>query len=457
MSSRSADWSVVHQASDPVPADEWDVKRVAGQYRDRGEDLGSSRSTLQRLSQLSGWTGEAAEEFAKKAADRVDDLGKAADKYLQVADALTTYAGHVGTARTDTWDGLQRALDAEEQRRRLDQDPLEGVAEPTPEQLVARSAQWDRRDDAESARRRAAQDVEDAVERLRQRASECADDIKEASEKFSDGWFDHVKGWVRDHADLIRMIVDVLKWVALAVAAIGIVVALFFTAPLWITALIVGVGVALAAAILAGDALLLSVGEATWGDIAWDTAGLLLAAVGGRATIRAAQALPGTLSRARDVVVVAQRAQAVRSLPRHVRWFSRINPARSGLLGGLRNYAQARHLNAVDDAVTRVDQMLRVDPSVWARLRVLDSGAATALEKIRVMRSFRVPAAAAYLDEAAANVRRLTYVNWAGFATGADAALGRATGVSPADVPKQLVDEIVDEASDLRWRLSAIR
>lgn len=58
-----------------------------------------------------------------------------------------------------------------------------------------------------------------------------------------------------------------------------LVLAVIATAPFALIAL----GVALAAAILLLDAALLTVGEATWGDVAWDLAGLALSAVGGRA------------------------------------------------------------------------------------------------------------------------------------------------------------------------------
>lgn len=449
MTRRAADWGVVWLSEDPVPADDGDVRRVAASYQQRGDDLSSSRSTLQRLSELSGWTGEAAEEFAKKAQERTEDLGKAAEKYLDVATALTTYAAHVATARTDTWDGLQRALQAEEERRRLDHDPLAGVSDPSPEQLAARSDQWDRRAEFASARGSAAQDVEEALQTLRERASECADDIRKASEKFDDGWWDDVKGWVRDHADLIKAIVEVLKWVAVAVAAIGLVVALFFTAPFWLTALLVGAGIALAVAILAGDALLLSVGEATWGDIAWDTAGVVLSVIGGRATLQLARGLPAQLGNARNAVVATQQAAARSALPGNVRAALNISSARGA---GLRRWAERELADAMSSAASNVDDALRVAPDLASRLRFLDTDLATAVEKLRVLRGLGAPG----LDVAEHLVRGGIFANWTGLTTAVDEALGQIGLPAPSDIPKGILDETLDEIGDLRWRLTSV-
>lgn len=453
MSERSADWSVVWLSSDPVPADEYDVRRVAADYRTRGEDLESSRSTLQRLSELSGWTGEAAEEFAKQASERTEDLGKAAEKYLDAAAALETYAGHVATARTDTWDGLQRALHAEEERKRLDHDPLEGVADPSGAQLDARDRQWDRRAEWASARDRAAQDVEAAIETLRDRAEDCADDIRSASESFKDSWWDDFKGWVREHVDAIKLIVDILKWVAVAVAVIGIAIALFFTAPFWLTALLVGVGVGLAVMVLAGDAMLLSVGEATWGDVAWDTAGVVLSVVGGRATLQAARNLPAVLGNARNAVVASEQAVARSNIPQNAKNALNITSSRGA---GLKRWAERQVADATRAAATNVDELLRTAPTWTSRLSHLDTELATATEKLRVLAGFNVSAAAGEIRAAQRLIGSGVGANFVALGTTLDEIAGQLGLPAPSDVPKGVVDESLDELGDVRWRLSTI-
>ena len=60
----------------------------------------------------------------------------------------------------------------------------------------------------------------------------------------------------------------------------------------------------LAVGILVCDLMLLSVDEATLGDIAWDVAGVVLAVVGGRAAIQAARGLPGMLASARTAALI---------------------------------------------------------------------------------------------------------------------------------------------------------
>ena len=88
MTLRSGDWHLLGHASDPVPASEYDVDRVASTYERRGNDLRSTHGALERLSRLDGWRGDAAESFAESADDRLGDLAKAATKYESAARAL---------------------------------------------------------------------------------------------------------------------------------------------------------------------------------------------------------------------------------------------------------------------------------------------------------------------------------------------------------------------------------
>lgn len=302
MSRRTGDRSLVGYHSDPVPADWSDVDGVASDYRKRADDLALAHATLSNLSELNGWTSEAAAEFAESAHDGLGDLAKARDKYDGAADALEAFADAVSTARTDTWNGLPAAEEAEQTRRANDADNLSGLSEPTQQQVDDQSA-CDT--SASQARTCAGNDVQAAVAALEQAARTAAEKIESASESYDDGWFDDFKGWVREHADILRLIVDILEWVAVALAVIG-----FFLGG-WVFLVI---AIAVAAAILLIDAMLVSAGEEEWSKLIWDTVGLALTAVGGTAALKLAGKMSRVFKSGMDDVVADVAAASRNSL-----------------------------------------------------------------------------------------------------------------------------------------------
>lgn len=181
----------------------------------------------------------------------------------------------MNTARTESWGAVRAAETAHDAVVRNSGDTLEGVAEPTEEQRDAQSRRESRRGDAEADLVFAQRKLDDALAALETAAEKAAEGIRDAAKHGKDGFWDNVKGGLRDVADAVHLktIVEVLGWVALAIAAVALAVALVATAPFWLVALGAAVGVTL----LAGNLVLWANGseDAEWYDVALEVVGLV--------------------------------------------------------------------------------------------------------------------------------------------------------------------------------------
>jgi uncharacterized protein YukE len=264
MSRRPGHWSLVGYADDPVPADGQDVAGVARTMRDRATDVRNARSQLQRLSHQQGWKGQAGREFAKKAAERVDDLQKVSDRYQAAADALNPWAAEVSHARAATYRALQDATEADATARSLTHH-YGATADPV--ELHRRQVEAHRRDEALARLNRARRAAEGAIHELGDAARRTAGRLHDAGDIFKDSPWDKVKKWVRDHAEFLKALVTVLSLIAILVAILcgG-----------WIALLVIGL------AVLLIDALMMAseVPGVGWLDIGLDIVSIATLGVG---------------------------------------------------------------------------------------------------------------------------------------------------------------------------------
>lgn len=264
-------WELVGVGSDPVPASEYDVEQVAKEFSTQGVQMNDAASLLRRLSGLSGWTGEAAKEFIDKADEAEGDLDKAAEKYVDAGKALSTFALHVGTARTETAAAVADAVEAEAQRKSNSASLLEGVDEPTDEQKTADDDRDQRLTDAGTAMTAARTRLVKAIEALDTAANTAATAIRAASEQFKDSTMDDVKGFVKS---ALKVIVDALNVLAIILAVIIIVLLIIGTGGAFLAFLITAAFV-VGAAIFALTAVQMAMGDADWKDLAWASLGLI--------------------------------------------------------------------------------------------------------------------------------------------------------------------------------------
>ena len=451
MTRRSGDWHLLGHGSDPVPASEIDVDRVAATYERRGNDLREVHGTLERLSRLDGWRGDAAETFAESADDRLGDLDKAAAKYESAGKALRTYADEVGDARSRSWDALQEAEDAERRRRDNDGDPLAGVAEPTEQQLTAAEQQGNRYtralDDLDAARTR----LDSALSDLERAAGTCAAAINRASDSFKDHWFKD--NFLRHNLEFFKIACKVLEIAAVAIAIVALGLAIFATAPFALIAL--GIGVA-ALLVVSRSALVLSdTGSATWADVGWDVLGLGLSFVGGRASLNLARSAPGLRS-SFAALRTAATASARTQLGPVTRFSLRFSGSNNPLLRPLGGWAQRRLDDVARPALSQIDTIANLRVGWGTRFRTLDTEMATMRAQLAALDRLSLPGVnvqgiVSQLDDLKATLGSAIRWNFVNTAASGDSALDLATGRSPGGVVR---DEVDEEISQAHWRLT---
>ena len=289
MTRRSGQWDLVGYDVDPMEASEYDVQKVAGDMRDRADEASEIKDILDAIKDLDGWRGKTAEMFAGKADDVTGDLGKVVDRYEAVAEALDRWKGNVSTARDDTWSALKKAEAAKETADA--NKPFEGEGDPP----AGQDTTDDNREDAEDDLAAARGDMNAAMEALDSAASDRKDDIEDAADIWDDGFWGNVKGAIRDAADVIYIVVEALKIIALIVGLVILVLVFTIGAPF---ALIVA-AVVLSVAILAGTLMLYlsDTGHYTGADVAWALADVALSLVGGKAASAALRGLKSAAPR----------------------------------------------------------------------------------------------------------------------------------------------------------------
>lgn len=446
MSRRAGDWHLLGVDSDPVPASYVDVDAVADEYEDRGASLREAYSALTKLADLDGWRGDAAEAFAETADDVLGDLEKATEKYEDAGKALRTYANDVLEARTKTWEALQDAEDADSRRRANDGDPLQGIDDPTPEQVDGAQAQSSRHTTAVNDLTAARAKLQTALSALDTAATACANKIKKASDKFKDRRF--LDDFVSKFADQIDGIVEALKWVALGIAAVGLAIAIFATAPIWgtIATVLLVVGAVVGVAILAGEVMLVAAGtgKASWTDVGMAVLGLVTLGFGTAAIRGVTKAVPGILAATGSRGQAAVQAAARANLPQNGRNALNIsnaaNPLRVWAQTSMDDLARPG-LAAIDDALTRI-------PTNLQRVAALDGDLATALGRIRALQGLNITGSADDLARALELTRRAIGANVADVTVNLES-LADKNGLSPMPWVNQ-------ELEQLQWRLSRI-
>jgi uncharacterized protein YukE len=389
VTARSGEWGLVGHDADPVPASETDVDTVAREMRSRADAARDVKDVLKGLADLDGWKGDAAEVFAQKAEEVLDNLGKVVERYDAVADALFSWGDEVGEARTSTWTALQ---DAEAAQQTIDANAEAkptGDEDLTPEQEATNDRRSGAQDDLAAARRA----LDDAMAALDSAADRAKDAIEDAADKWDDGPFAGLKSWIREHADIIDLIVTILEIVAIVLAVVLLVVVVFFTAPFWLIA----AAVAVSAAILVGTIMLAAAdtGKRDWKDVGLAALGLVLTFAGGGlaklATRGLARLVPQVATRFGNAASSATRAawtQRLASWPAFQNASRITNPANNlarwatGVRGNMSTAVQAS-----DDAARAGVEALQTLPTTpLTRLLAQDASLAQSATTVRALR-----------------------------------------------------------------------
>ncbi|WNI15975.1 putative T7SS-secreted protein [Actinacidiphila sp. ITFR-21] len=243
--------SFPHLGYDPTPGDVGRTRSLARQLGDLHGELTTTVGELERIG-CGYWKGEAAKAFVAHIDSDVTPLiKKAHDSFGRASDALSRWADQLHGFQAEA-DGLEKEAAAKQSavdqaRAALDSPPPhDGVPHPAPETAPDPDAAAD-----DKKKRQALTDAGDALRGVRDRAHELhtrytgaaasiSHDLDKAADIAPDqpglfsrmvhgiegAWADTVQ-WVKDHADLIRLIGDLLSDLSGILGVLAIITAPF--------------------------------------------------------------------------------------------------------------------------------------------------------------------------------------------------------------------------------------
>ncbi len=298
MTARPVDWTPLPD-HDPVAGDVAAVRTEATYYSDLAQEISGQVDRLKKIASQDDLLGKAADKLHDSAGDTADKLNQTHGRVAAVGSALTKWIPHFEQAQADTLTALHDAQNAQADQNANQPPPAGSPAPKTADEKQADSARANRLSSANSALEAASTRFDNAVDTKDSEAQKIASEIKDAlHDGLKDGFWDHSSNWVSQHVDMIKMVVEVLTWVATAVA-----IACIFIPGLNILA------IALTVAVLAGHSLLAATGNGSWVDVAIDAFALLTLGAGRLASSAAEEARALTLVRAGDLAAESKAAE----------------------------------------------------------------------------------------------------------------------------------------------------
>jgi hypothetical protein len=302
VSARPADWSPL-AGSDPIGGDVATVASEARYYSDLAREISDQAAKLRKIASEGEQIGKVADKLRDVANDTAGKLDQTHGRVAAVGEALTSWIPHLDSAQSETLAALNQAKDALA-RQQANADPPAGTAAPkTDDEKAAAKARSSRLSDANNDLAAARTRFDNAVSERDSQASKAAGHIKDAlDDGLKDSWWDSFCDWVSQHVDIIKMVVEILTWVATAVAIIAL-----FIPGLNVLALALMIGV------LAGHTLLAATGNGSWTDVLMDIVAIATFKIGSVLGKLGEEARAATLARAGDLAAQAKTVEVIES------------------------------------------------------------------------------------------------------------------------------------------------
>ncbi|MEU7482410.1 putative T7SS-secreted protein [Streptomyces sp. NPDC042319] len=242
MGNRPVDWSPLSDG-DPTPGDPHDIREEARRLENIATTIKDQARLLRQAGNNQNLKGKYADKLKEGSGDLADKLSKVEGRYTKVSGLLREWAKELEYAQEETRKALSQAKVDEK-----DEDKV---------------------DDAKGR-------MSDAVSHYLRLGNKIAGDIEDAlDDDIEDSLWDDAVGWVAEHAEGFKLFLDILGWIGTALA----IVAMFIPG----VNLLVGIGLAIGLAVVAGRTMLVAAGKASWMDVAFDCIGLVTFAAGGLA------------------------------------------------------------------------------------------------------------------------------------------------------------------------------
>lgn len=261
------DWTpLVPDGKDPVPGDVYEIEQLAARLKRTADAITKTTAALKRLGNLESWDSDAGKEFAKKATETAEDVGKAHGRYADAAGALTGYKTSLEGIQKEA-EALRKEAKAADEARVKATGQAAHAPEPKPDvQGPTTRESYEKAADAASDRLTAARGELDKLRSRHDRAAkDAANKIGTAME--ADGLNDSLLDDLRDALKVISKVCGIIATVC------GILSLLVGWIPVIGQALAAVLGtIALIASVisLVCNLLLVMNGDATWEDVMWD-------------------------------------------------------------------------------------------------------------------------------------------------------------------------------------------
>ncbi|MEU0121576.1 hypothetical protein ABZ114_07770 [Streptomyces albidoflavus] len=278
---RPLDWQPLCEA-DPVPGDPEEIRAEVRHMVAVAEKLRKQARNLKTISEEDTLKGKYVHRLREDSGTLEKHMREVASRYERVHGHLTKWANKL----EDHQDDADRILrEAKEKHAEVEREKARDAEKEDQGKNPSPPANGTDDDPLQTYRTR----LDTVTGNRDSDASHYAGRINdEIDDVIEDSWWDDVKGWVHDNADLIKAFIDVMGWVATFAGFLALAIPGLNLLILGIAALTIGLRL-----------LLVASGDATWTDVIFDVVGGLLVvgglgaaaklASGAKATVGAAQ------------------------------------------------------------------------------------------------------------------------------------------------------------------------
>lgn len=278
------DWQPLCEA-DPVPGDPEEIRSEVKHMISVAKKLRTQAKNLKAISDDDTLKGKYVKTLRDESSALEKHMREVASRYERVHGHLTQWSDKLEDFQTNADKMLHRAKQEQEEFESEKVKKSSSNGGDTP-QASSSGEDHPYEDHLESYRKQ----LNTIIGARDDEANHYAGKIRaEIDDVIEDSWWDDVKGWVHDNADLIKAFIDVLGWVATVAGFLALAIPFLGWVVLGIAVLTIGLRL-----------LLVASGDAAWTDVIFDVVGGLLVvgglgaaaklASGAKATVNAAQA-----------------------------------------------------------------------------------------------------------------------------------------------------------------------
>ncbi|MFD7765378.1 hypothetical protein [Streptomyces sp. NPDC059787] len=280
---RPVDWQPLCE-SDPVPGDPEEIRAEVKHMISVAKKLRDQAKNLKAISDDETLKGKYVKALRDESSTLEKHMREVAGRYERVHGHLTKWSNELEDFQSDADKVLHQAKQKQDEIE-AEKAKKSGSGDKDTPQTSPSGDDHPDDDPLQSYRTRLNTITGNRDTRASHHAGKVRDEIDDVIE---DSWWDDVKGWVHDNADLIKAFIDVLGWVATVAGFLALAIPGLNLLVLGIAVLTIGLRL-----------LLVASGDATWTDVIFDVVGGLLVvgglgaaaklASGAKATVGAAQ------------------------------------------------------------------------------------------------------------------------------------------------------------------------